>query len=179
MEHPAVVTLGRKGGLDNLLTEASILAERGVEVVQSSRGGDITCHYPGQLVAYPIFRIERRPGGLKCFFRDLEEAVIATVARFGVSAGRVEGRTGVWVGNRKICAMGLAVRRWVTWHGLSLNVGADLGLFSNITACGLADARVTSLVLETGDHTINIPRVKEVFVVEFRKILAPAALVEG
>lgn len=176
LEHPPVITLGRNGGRDNLLADPAALAARGVQVIQASRGGDITCHYPGQLVAYPILRVARRPGGLKGLFHDLEETVIRTVARFGVAAGRIGGRTGVWVGDRKICAMGLAVRRWVSMHGLSLNVGPDLSLFSSITACGLTGARVTSLAQEAGDPDIGMDRVKDVLSDEFRKTFAPASL---
>lgn len=171
-----MITLGRNGGREHLLTSPEALAARGVHLVQASRGGSVTCHYPGQLVAYPLFRIERRPGGLKRFFHDLEESVIRTVDRFGVRAGRVQGRTGVWVGPRKICAMGLALRRWVTYHGLSLNVGPDLGIFAHITACGLPDALVTSLARETGDPTLSMDAVKHVFVEQFRAVLAPATL---
>ena len=148
LEHPPVVTLGRQGGLENLHVAPEFLASQGVDLCHISRGGNITCHFPGQLVAYPVFRIERRPGGVRRFFSDVEEAVIRTASRFGVVAGRWEGRPGVWVGQGKLCSIGVAVRRWVTYHGLALNVGRDLSLFDRITLCGLPDARPTSLHLE-------------------------------
>jgi len=179
LEHPPVVTLGRQGGLENLHASPEFLASQGVEVHHISRGGNITCHFPGQLVAYPIFRIERRPGGVRQFFFDVEEAVIRTLDRFGVAAGRWEGRPGVWVGSGKICSIGVAVRRWVTYHGLALNVGRDLSLFDRITLCGLPDARATSLLLELdqqqgGAAAPAMDDVKHALSQSFQAVFAPA-----
>lgn len=183
LEHPPVVTLGRQGGLENLHAPPEFLAAQGVELHHISRGGNITCHFPGQLVAYPVFRIEKRPGGVRKFFYDVEEAVIRTVARFGVAAARWEGRPGVWVGQGKICSIGVAVRRWVTYHGLALNVGRDLSLFDRITLCGLPDARPTSILLEldktpgAAGPTPKIPSmddVKDALREAFAEIFAPA-----
>lgn len=183
LEHPPVVTLGRQGGLENLHVAPEFLAAQGVDLCRISRGGNITCHFPGQLVAYPVFRIERRPGGVRRFFYDLEEAVIRTVARFGVRAARWEGRPGVWVGNGKICSIGVAVRRWVTYHGLALNVGRDLSLFDRITLCGLSDARPTSILLELDKQPGAVPptpqaptmdQVKDALREAFAEIFTPA-----
>ncbi|MBU1247491.1 MAG: lipoyl(octanoyl) transferase LipB [Proteobacteria bacterium] len=165
LEHPRVITLGRQGGRENLHVSDDYLAEQGIELVQASRGGNITCHFPGQLVAYPVLRIDRRPGGIKRFFRDMEEAVLQTARHFGVEAGRDPERPGVWVGatmDRKICSIGIAVKRWVSYHGLSFNIGHDLSLFELITLCGLTGATPTSLCLEAG-RDIDIREVKDVF----------------
>lgn len=182
LEHPPVVTLGRQGGLENLHASPELLAAQGVEVRHISRGGNITCHFPGQLVAYPVFRIARRPGGVRQFFFDLEEAVIRTAARFGVAASRVEGRPGVWVGQAKLCSIGVAVRRWVTYHGLALNVGRDLSLFDRITLCGLQGVRPTSILLEldrqpAAPAPVNSPTmddVKHALTQAFCHVFAPA-----
>ena len=148
------------------------LARRGVDVVQTERGGNITCHFPGQLVVYPIFRIGRRTGGLHGFVHLLEETVIRTAAAFRVQAARWPGRPGVWIGHRKLCSLGLGVRRWVTFHGFALNVGRDLSLFDAITLCGLADARATSLCRERGDDALSLQEVKDVCVREFQALIA-------
>jgi len=153
VEHDPVVTLGRHGGGENLLVAPEVLAARGVGLVQTSRGGNITCHFPGQVVAYPIFKVSAAKGGLRGLFADLEEVVIATLARYGVSGERMSGRPGVFVGPRKIASIGLAVRRQVTSHGLALNVGSDLGVFSLITPCGLHGVAPTSVALETDRQT--------------------------
>ena len=135
VEHPPVITFGRHGG-ENLLLGRAELAARGVEIVKTDRGGNITCHFPGQLVAYPVFRVGKRTNGLHGFVRTLEEIVIRSAAAFGVEAARWEGRPGVWIGNRKLCSLGMCVRHWVSFHGFALNVGNDLSLFSAITLCG-------------------------------------------
>lgn len=179
LEHPRVITLGRQGGLENLHAPREFLEAQGIELVQTGRGGNITCHFPGQLVAYPIFRIEKRRGGIKTFFRDMEEAVIRTCAAFGVTTERSPGRPGVWVdAERKICSMGIGVRHWVTFHGLALNVGRDLSLFDLITLCGLSGARPTSLSLESG-RDIPMEDVKRALVQAFQDLFADTAVDQG
>ena len=182
VEHPPVITTGRHGGAENLLVSAELLKERGVALVQTERGGNITCHFPGQLVAYPIARLlprkaddaaansdgPRRPAGVKEFFNDLETIIMRTLARFGLKGEQIPGRSGVWIENRKICALGIAVKRRVTFHGLALNVGNDLSLFDLITPCGLADASVTSLHRELGCEDVSMAEVKTIFLEEFR-----------
>jgi len=176
LEHPKVITLGRQGGAENLHMDPELLAGHGIELAQTTRGGNITCHFPGQLVAYPIWRVEKRPGGMRRFFHDMEEAVIGTCARFDVPTIRRPAHPGVWVDEtRKICSMGIGVRRWVTYHGLALNVGRDLSLFNAITLCGIQGAVPTSIEGEAG-RDIDMKDVKNVFENEFRKAFADSAL---
>jgi lipoyl(octanoyl) transferase len=176
LEHPKVITLGRQGGAENLLADETWLASQGIELAHTSRGGNITCHFPGQLVAYPIWRVEKRPGGLKKFFHDMEEAVINTCAHFGVTTKRRAGHPGVWVDeSRKICSMGIGVRRWVTYHGLSLNVKRDVSLFEKITLCGIQGAVPTSLSAEAGQD-ITLKDAKDAFAQEFRKAFADSTM---
>jgi lipoyl(octanoyl) transferase len=170
LEHPPVITFGRNGGEEHLPFGRAFFVERGVELARSARGGSVTCHFPGQLVAYPILRVDRRPGGLRRFFFDLEESVIRTLDRFGLDSGRMRGFPGVWVKGRKICSTGIAVKHWITSHGLSLNVAGDLSLFSLVSPCGLPGVRATSLHGELGDDAVGMERVKEVFAEEFRAL---------
>jgi lipoyl(octanoyl) transferase len=172
LEHPRTITLGRNGGRENLLVSDAVLAAEGIELVQTRRGGNITCHFPGQLVAYPVFRIASRPGGLRRFFFDLEEAVIRTLDHFGLAAGRAVGRPGVWIGPRKIASIGIGMRRWTSYHGVSLNVGRDLSLFRLITLCGLPGANPTSLHCELHDESISMQEVKHVCAREFSSVFA-------
>lgn len=171
VEHdPAVITLGRSAKAEHLLASPETLAEAGICVRHISRGGDITWHGPGQLVAYPILRLDARSLGLRQYVRSLEEAVIAVLARMGVTAGRIEGLTGVWVGRKKISAIGVAVKRWVTYHGLSLNVGPDLLGFSLIVPCGIQDHGVTSISAQLG-RTVTLEEVKPLLVEELAHVL--------
>ena len=162
VEHPPVFTLGKSGDRAHLLATAGELAVLGAECVEVDRGGDVTFHGPGQVVVYPVLDLDRlsTPEGqplrdLHRYLRELEEAVIRTCADWGVAADRVPGRTGVWVGpdgegpERKVCAMGVRCSRWVTMHGLALNVTTDLGWFDRIVPCGIADRGVTSLAVES------------------------------
>ena len=150
LEHDPVYTIGRGGDPANMLATPERLAELGTELVRIDRGGDVTFHGPGQLVAYPIVEL-RDPLDLRRYVRALETAVIGTAAAFGVEADRVEGRPGVWVdGRRKLAAVGVRVKRGVTTHGLALNVSTDLTWFAEMIPCGIPDCEVTSLERETG-----------------------------
>jgi len=150
LEHFPVYTIGRGGDESNLLATPTRLRELGADFVRIDRGGDITFHGPGQLVAYPIVEL-RDPLDLRRYVRSLETAIIATAAAFGVTAGRVEGLTGVWVdGHRKLAAIGVRVRRGVTTHGLALNVNTKLAWFDEMIPCGIRDKDVTSLARELG-----------------------------
>jgi len=173
VEHPKVITLGLQGGRENLHVSAAHLAGQGIELAQTRRGGNITCHFPGQLVAYPIFLVGQRRGGIRKFFANMEEAVIRTCAHFGVGTERREGYPGVWTsaqaGQRKICSMGIGVKRGVTYHGLALNVGPDVSLFELITLCGIGGATPTSLAREAG-REMNMKEVKDVLAEEFRAL---------
>ncbi|SDL34766.1 lipoyl(octanoyl) transferase [Maridesulfovibrio ferrireducens] len=175
LEHPPVVTLGRQGGLDNLLISEEALRGMGAQLVRTARGGNITCHYPGQLVVYPVVRIEKRRGGIKKFFHDMEETAIRTAARFDVIAARSEGQPGVWVGGGKLCSIGIGVKKWITYHGLSFNISRDMKLFNAITLCGLHGAHPTSLSAEAG-REIDIEDVKNVFKEEFRRIFTDSTV---
>lgn len=149
-EHEPVYTLGlRAGAASHLLLDDAELARRGIDLVEATRGGDITYHGPGQLIAYPIVSLDRRRD-LHAYLRFLEDVLIATVAAWGLGAERRPGKTGIWIGSRKIAAIGIAVRRWVTYHGISLNVDPDLEAFAGIIPCGIpsAEGSVTSLARE-------------------------------
>ena len=146
MEHdPPVITLGRAADERNVLAAPAQLQAEGIAVHRITRGGDVTYHGPGQLVAYPILRVDRRSGGVREYLRLLEEVVIGVLGELGIEGVRVAGRTGVWVGDEKVAAIGVAVRRWVSYHGLALNVCPNLSHFDLIVPCGLADKKVTSV----------------------------------
>jgi len=171
VEHPAVYTLGRAGDARHL-GEASV---SGIPVVRSARGGQVTYHGPGQLVAYPILDLRRHGADVRAYVCRLESAVIRALARWGVPGRREPGRPGVWVESRKIASIGIAVRHWVTWHGFAINVGADLEPFGRITPCGIEGLRMTALALEGGPTTVPEvrPVVVECFMAEFGFVGAP------
>jgi lipoic acid synthetase len=175
LEHPPVITFGRNGGEENLPYGREFFSAQGTAIVRSTRGGNITCHFPGQLVAYIVMRLDRRPGGLRRFFTDLEETVIRTLSRFGLAAARSDKGHGVWVRDRKICSIGVAVKHWVSSHGLSLNIGKDLSLFDLISPCGLPSVRATSLHRELDDESIAMDSVKTAFVQEFTEMFTTEA----
>jgi lipoyl(octanoyl) transferase len=151
LEHPPVITLGAKtrGSRVHIVASSGRLEAEGVAVHETGRGGDVTYHGPGQLVGYPIFDLRPDRCDVHRYVRDLEEALILAVAQFGVSAGRVAGLTGVWVGaegrEQKLAAIGVRISRWITSHGFALNVGTDLRHFDLIVPCGITDRGVTSL----------------------------------
>ena len=148
-EHPSVVTVGKNGSVDNLLKTEKWFEENDVDLVWTSRGGDVTLHNPNQIVVYPLFDLKEFKTDLHWFLRELEEVVIRAVLEYGIIGTRVDGLTGVWVdGESKICAMGLHCSRWVTSHGLALNFTNDLEEFSYIVPCGIAEKKVTSILLE-------------------------------
>ena len=147
VEHPHVLTLGVRGdgGRSHILATADHLAARGVEVHETGRGGDVTYHGPGQIVGYPIVDLKPDRCDVHRYVRDLEEVLIRTAYEYGVSAARVQGLTGVWVGREKLAAIGVRIARWVTSHGFALNLTTDLDYFNLIVPCGVADRGVTSL----------------------------------
>jgi lipoyl(octanoyl) transferase len=155
-EHPHVFTLGKSGAQENLLVSNQVLADRGVSFFKTDRGGDITYHGPGQIVAYPIFDLEHFNIGLRQYIYNLEEAIILFLSDFGVKGQRLKGATGVWLDisepkkTRKICAIGIRCSRFVTMHGFALNINADLSYYSFINPCGFTDKGVSSLEMETG-----------------------------
>ena len=150
MEHPHVFTLGR--GAD----ERFIVGNRdGVPVRRVSRGGQVTYHGPGQLIGYPILKLEGRERDVTKYLRSLEAAMIDAIAKFGIEASRRDGMTGVWVGARKIASIGVGIRRWTTWHGFALNVSTDLSYFDSIVPCGIEGCRMTSVCEQTRRAVID------------------------
>lgn len=146
VEHdPPVITLGRGASAAHVVASRERLAAEGVEIHESSRGGDVTYHGPGQLVGYPILRLDLHGRDVHRYLRDLEEVLLRVLARFGVQGERSAGLTGVWVGKEKVAAIGVAVSRWVTYHGFALNVDPNLSHFGLIVPCGIRDKGVTSL----------------------------------
>ncbi len=165
VEHPHVYTLGKSGDFSNLLLSEKQLTEKGATFYKINRGGDITYHGPGQIVGYPILDLENFFTDIHKYLRFLEEAIILTLAEYGLKTERSPGETGVWfdVGTpfaRKICAMGVRASRWVTMHGFALNVNADLGYFDNIIPCGIRGKAVTSMHVELG-KVVDEQEVKE------------------
>ena len=164
--HPPVITVTRRPGVrEHLLATPDHLAKRGIELFETDRGGDITYHGPGQLVAYPILDLNRLGLRIHPYMRLLEDVVIETVASFGIEAGREEGATGVWVDAgtvkaRKIAALGVRLSRWCSMHGLALNVDPDLSHFELIVPCGLSGRPVTSLRRELGEACPSMERVR-------------------
>ncbi len=164
-EHPHVYTLGKSGHPENLLLDEQGLLEKKATYYKINRGGDITYHGPGQIVGYPILDLDNFFTDIHLYLRTLEEAVILTLADYGIVAGRYEGYTGVWLDAdnekaRKICAMGVRCSRWVTMHGFAFNVNVDLAYFKNIVPCGIDDKDVTSMQRELG-RELDIDEVKE------------------
>lgn len=145
LEHPPVVTLGRAANDSNILLDRGALTARGVQVFETGRGGDVTFHGPGQVVGYPIIDLDPDRRDVHRYVRDLEEVLIRTAADHGVTATRVEGLTGIWVGSHKLAAIGVRISRWVTSHGFAFNVSTDLSHFDVIVPCGLQGRGVTSL----------------------------------
>jgi len=145
LQHAPVYTFGRRARYDHLLVEPETLTQRGAELVESDRGGDVTFHGPGQIVGYPILNLKRRALAPVDYVRGLEETLIRALDHFDVTAGRISGRPGVWVGGAKIGALGVRVQAGVSLHGFALNVEPDLSWFSAIVPCGISDAGVTSI----------------------------------
>lgn len=156
VEHPPVFTIGKSGKKEHLLADASTLRNAGAQMLEVNRGGDITFHGPGQLVVYPLLDLDAFFTDIHRYMRYLEECVIHTLGHFGLNGERYPGYTGVWLEAsqsdkaRKICAMGVKASRWVTMHGLALNVNTDLAFFNLIVPCGIEDKAVTSMEQELG-----------------------------
>lgn len=174
-QHPHVYTLGKSGFMENLLVNNQQLQEMGATFFKTNRGGDITYHGPGQMVVYPVLDLEQFFTDLGRYMRSLEEAVILTIAEFGITGGRLEGATGVWLDAdnpakaRKICAMGVKCSRWLTIHGIALNINTDLSYFGHIVPCGITDKGVTSMQQELG-HIVSEEDVKKVFKAKFANV---------
>ncbi len=145
LEHPPTITTGRKGNTENLLVRKEYLEKHGVSFVHASRGGDITFHGPGQIVGYPILNLKNHGMDIRKHLRSIEEVIIRTLRDFDIEGRRIDGVTGVWAKRSKIASIGIAIRKWVTYHGFALNVSTNLDYFDLILSCGITDVRITSI----------------------------------
>ena len=170
-----VYTLGKSGSMDNVLMSDEKLKENGISFFNTNRGGDITFHGLQQIVGYPIFDLEKFYTDIGRYLRNLEEAIILTIAEYGIKGERSKGETGVWIEpgiegkERKICAIGVRCSRWITMHGFALNVNTDLSYFNNIIPCGIANKQVTSIEKEVG-HKLDYEEMKEKLKKNFEKV---------
>jgi lipoyl(octanoyl) transferase len=180
LQHPHVITLGVRArrSRTNVLVSSSELANRGIELHEVSRGGDVTYHGPGQLVGYPILNLSPDRCDVHRYVRDLEEVLIRTVRAFDVSATRVAGFTGAWVGNRKVAAIGVRLSRWVTSHGFALNINPNLDYFKLIHPCGISGSGVTSVAALTGQQ-VSVDEVEPILVREFVAVFGQSVLPIG
>ena len=182
VEHPNVYTLGKSGDINNLLLSKEDLEKKEIQFFNTNRGGDITCHGPGQIVCYPILDLDNFFSDIHKYLRYLEEVVIQTLNEFGIKSERSLDETGVWIepkqiSARKICAMGVKASRWVTMHGFALNVDNDLSYFENIIPCGISNKSVTSITNEIANQ-VDKYDVKEKIIKNFENIFS-AKLING
>ncbi len=171
LEHTPVITLGRNGDWHNLVVPDEVLRARGVARHHVDRGGDITYHGPGQLVGYPLLKLEPHEQDVHRYMRNLEEAVIRVLAEYGIDAGREDKLTGVWTAPGKVCAMGVHISRWITRHGFALNVNTDLSYYDLIVPCGLVGRQVTSIQTILG-RAVDLREVADRFSRHFGRIFA-------
>jgi len=162
LTHPPIYTIGRKGSKEQILAPEEILRHEGIEVFETDRGGAITYHGPGQLVAYPVLNLKKHGQDIHKLLHRYEEVVIRLLTSYNLKATRIPQYPGVWVGKEKICALGIAISRWITYHGLALNVNPDLKHFSYINPCGIAGLGVTSLYKTLG-YDISLEEVAKKF----------------
>ena len=168
-QHPSVFTMGRSGIVENIIVPEETLVKEGIPVFHTNRGGDITYHGPGQLVAYPILNLREDGLTVHQYVWDLEEIVIRTLADFGIGAQRISGRRGVWVGRQKICALGLRISREVSMHGFALNVNTNLKYFTYIIPCGITGVSITSVSKLLG-HEVEIEEIQENLLRHFSQV---------
>ena len=176
VEHPHVFTMGVHAHSDNMLVNEVWLQDNGIDCVKIKRGGDITYHGPGQIVVYPIISLQKHRLGVKQYVTLLEQAVIDTLAEWGIIADRVDGATGVWVmaengENRKICAIGIRCSRFITMHGLALNVNTDLTYFSYINPCGFTRKNISTSLADLLVHKVDISTVKSRLIANLLRLL--------
>lgn len=168
LEHPPTITMGRSGKRSNLLISDDYLKSKNIEFFETSRGGDITFHGPGQIVCYPIINLNHRTKDVHKHIRDLEEIIIETLREFQVEGQRVDGLTGVWTNGCKIASIGVGIRRWTTYHGFAVNVNNDLDFFDLIIPCGITDVKMTSIKRCNGpEDQIDIGSVGKTIVEKF------------
>jgi lipoyl(octanoyl) transferase len=173
VEHPHVITVGRNATGRAIVADRTLIEARGAKVVATDRGGDVTYHGPGQLVGYPIVRLEPGRRDIRRYVHDLEQVLIDALADFDVEAARHPVHRGVWVGHRKIASLGIRISRWVTSHGFALNVSTDLSYFSLMNPCGIEGCTMTSLVQECGGN-VAMGAVRERVTVHFGRVFARA-----
>ncbi len=171
VRHRPIVTMGRSSSASNILATREELAAAGIEIQPCSRGGDVTYHGPGQIVGYPIVPLRGAEQDVIAYLRRLEEVIIAALGDFSIVAGRRDGFTGVWVGQEKICAIGIGVRGWVTYHGFALNVDPDFSHFAVIHPCGIRDRSVTAMRHCLG-HPIDEAEVEEALIRRFVEVFS-------
>jgi len=168
LEHPPTITIGRSGKKANLLISDNHLKDRNIEFFETNRGGDITYHGPGQIVCYPIIDLNNHTKDVHKYLRDLEEVIIETLGEFNIEGRRVEGLTGVWVKRSKIASIGVGIKRWVTYHGLAINVNTDLDFFDLIIPCGINDVKMTSIKNHNNlKNEVDIESVNDIVVKNF------------
>jgi lipoate-protein ligase B len=165
LEHPPVITLGRSAKKENILNSKKI------EIIEVNRGGDVTCHFPGQIVGYPILDLTKRGKDIHKYMRDIEEVLINFLSGYGITATRVEGKTGVFVGRDKIASIGVAAKQWTSYHGFAINIKKDISVFDNIIPCGLSGVKVTSLEILLKKN-IEMKEVYKRIINEFNDIFA-------
>lgn len=176
-EHPPVYTLGKSGHIENVLISERDMQQKGIEFYKTNRGGDITFHGPHQVVGYPILDLEKLYTDIGRYLRELEEAIILTLAEYNITGERSKGETGVWIDagivgkERKICAMGVRCSRWITMHGFALNVNTDLSYFDDIIPCGIVNKQVTSIEKEL-QRKVDMEEVKEKIKRNFEKVFS-------
>ena len=175
VEHPPVYTLGKSGKIQHVLINEEERFSKGIEFYNTNRGGDITFHGPGQLVAYPIFDLEKFDTDIGKYLRNLEEVIIKTLSEYGLKGERSKGETGVWLDTatpgreRKICAIGVRCSRWITMHGFAFNVNTDLDYFKYIIPCGIGNKKVSSLKQELGTE-IDMNKIKQKVINQFEAV---------
>ncbi len=175
VEHPAVYTLGASFHSENLIHPEAWYAEQGIEIIRTDRGGDITYHGPNQLVIYPIFDLNRHGRGLHPWVRNLEQVILNVASQFGLEPRLFPPHTGVWVGDRKLAAIGIKIKKWISLHGIALNCSNDLSPFGWIIPCGIADYGVTSLSQETG-RLVTPDEAKPKVIAAFQDVFSPRSI---
>ncbi len=180
LEHEPVITLGRNAHEAHLLTSRENIANQGVALHEVDRGGDVTYHGPGQLVAYPILDLNQWKRSLNWYLRELEQVIIDQLAQYGIEASREPNYTGVWVGNAKVAAIGIGVRKWVTFHGIALNINPNMSHFGLIVPCGIQDKSVTSLEALLDTDRPDLSQAAQDFTAVFcdRFQLEPSSIIE-
>ena len=168
LEHLPVITVGNGGGKENLRLNDAELSSKEITVISANRGGNITCHNPGQLIGYPVLNLVKWQKDVHWYVHMLEEVLIRTLAHYGFKAGRKSRYTGAWLADEKIAAIGVSVRRWITGHGFALNIHNNLGLFEAIVPCGISEFGVTNMIKQGLD--VDVADVSDIFITQFQKV---------